>query len=75
MLYRLTGDIDALDSLYLRLLIPLGAASVATLAAVITLAMIKVELGIAVLLAMALTSPEVKAFIEKKYNGAVLPAF
>ncbi|EIK98423.1 NLPA lipoprotein [Pseudomonas sp. M47T1] len=26
-------------------------------------------------LAAALTSPEVKAFIEKKYNGAVLPAF
>ena len=26
-------------------------------------------------LAMALTSPEVKAFIEKKYNGAVVPAF
>jgi D-methionine transport system substrate-binding protein len=26
-------------------------------------------------LAKALTSPEVKAFIEKKYNGAVLPAF
>ena len=23
----------------------------------------------------ALTSPEVKAFIEKKYSGAVLPAF
>ena len=26
-------------------------------------------------LARALTSPEVKAFIEQKYNGAVLPAF
>lgn len=26
-------------------------------------------------LAKALTSPEVKAFIEKKYNGAVVPAF
>ena len=26
-------------------------------------------------LANALTSPEVKAFIEKKYNGAVVPAF
>ena len=26
-------------------------------------------------LAAALTSPEVKAFIEKKYGGAVLPAF
>ena len=26
-------------------------------------------------LAAALTSPEVKAFIEKKYRGAVLPAF
>jgi len=26
-------------------------------------------------LAAALTSPEVKAFIEKKYGGAVIPAF
>ncbi len=26
-------------------------------------------------LAKALTSPEVKAFIDKKYNGAVVPAF
>jgi D-methionine transport system substrate-binding protein len=26
-------------------------------------------------LARALTSPEVKAFIEKNYGGAVLPAF
>jgi D-methionine transport system substrate-binding protein len=26
-------------------------------------------------LAKALTSPEVKAFIAKKYSGAVLPAF
>jgi D-methionine transport system substrate-binding protein len=26
-------------------------------------------------LSKALTSPEVKAFIEKKYSGAVLPAF
>jgi len=26
-------------------------------------------------LSKALTSPEVKAFIEKKYNGAVVPAF
>ena len=26
-------------------------------------------------LAAALTSPEVKAFIEQKYHGAVLPAF
>ncbi|MDU2613066.1 MAG: methionine ABC transporter substrate-binding protein, partial [Pseudomonas aeruginosa] len=26
-------------------------------------------------LSAALTSPEVKAFIEKKYAGAVVPAF
>jgi D-methionine transport system substrate-binding protein len=26
-------------------------------------------------LAQALTSPEIKAFIEQKYHGAVLPAF
>jgi len=71
LLYRLTGDIDALDSLYLRLLIPLGAASVATLAAVITLAMIKVELGIAVLLAMALTS---LLILQRTCTAALRPA-
>ncbi|WP_028747333.1 thiol reductant ABC exporter subunit CydC [Rhizobium mesoamericanum] len=37
LLFRLTGDIDALDSLYLRVLVPAGVAIVAALAASIAL--------------------------------------
>lgn len=71
LLYRLTGDIDALDSLYLRLLIPLCAALVATLAATITLALIKVELGIALLLTMTLTS---LLILQRTWTAALRPA-
>lgn len=71
LLYRLTGDIDALDSLYLRLLIPLGAALAATLAASIALALIKVELGIAVLLTMTLSS---LVILQRTWTAALRPA-
>lgn len=71
LLYRLTGDIDALDSLYLRLLTPLGAALVATLAASITLTLIQMELGIAMLLAMSLTS---LLILQRTWVAALRPA-
>jgi ATP-binding cassette subfamily C protein CydC len=37
LLFRLTGDIDALDSLYLRVLVPAGVAIVAAIATSIAL--------------------------------------
>lgn len=46
LLFRLTGDIDALDSLYLRILVPLGSALAAGLASGIALGFINVWLGL-----------------------------
>ena len=47
LLFRLTGDIDALDSLYLRVLVPAGVAIVAAIAASITLGLMHPLLGLA----------------------------
>ncbi|MFG1427031.1 thiol reductant ABC exporter subunit CydC [Xanthobacter sp. VTT E-85242] len=48
LLFRLTADIDALDSLYLRILVPAGAMLAAALVAGITLGTLNAGLGIAV---------------------------
>ncbi|QVL20338.1 ATP-binding cassette domain-containing protein [Pseudomonas qingdaonensis] len=56
LLFRLTCDIDALDSLYLRLCIPLQSALVASLAATLALALISPGLALATLMALALTA-------------------
>lgn len=48
LLFRLTGDIDALDSLYLRILVPVGSALVAALATGIALSFIDMYLGLAI---------------------------
>ena len=45
LLFRLTGDIDALDTLYLRILVPAGSALAAALATGIALSFINVWLG------------------------------
>ena len=49
LLFRLTGDIDALESFYLRLLVPLGAALGAALLAGVVLGAMNVWLGLAML--------------------------
>ncbi len=54
LLFRLTADIDALDSLYLRLLVPACAALAALLAAGIALGVMAPWLGAAVALALLL---------------------
>ena len=71
LLFRLTGDIDALDSLYLRLLIPLGAAIAATLAAAFTLGLIHTGLGLTVLLAMVLVT---LLTLQRTWRAALRPA-
>jgi len=47
LLFRLTADIDALDSLYLRLLVPAGAALAAALATGLALGLMHPLLGLA----------------------------
>lgn len=48
LLFRLTGDIDALDSLYLRVIVPLTSALIAALATGIALSFINFWLGSAI---------------------------
>jgi ATP-binding cassette subfamily C protein CydC len=47
LLFRLTGDIDALDSLYLRVLVPLASALCAALALGVALGLLQWWLGLA----------------------------
>lgn len=47
LLFRLTGDIDALESVYLRLIVPAGAACGAALLAGLVLANLEWRLGLA----------------------------
>jgi len=47
LLFRLTGDIDALDSLYLRVLVPAGVAILAAIATGIALGLMHPLLGLA----------------------------
>ncbi|MFK8252499.1 amino acid ABC transporter ATP-binding/permease protein [Ancylobacter terrae] len=53
LLFRLTGDIDALDSLYLRILVPMGAALAAALAVGLVLGGLGLWLGIGAALWLA----------------------
>lgn len=52
LLFRLTADIDALDSLYLRVLVPAGAALVTAIVAGIALGLMHPAFGIVFLLAL-----------------------
>lgn len=52
LLFRLTADIDALDSLYLRVLVPMGAALATALVAGIALGLMHWLFGLAVALAL-----------------------
>ncbi|WP_236937875.1 hypothetical protein [Frigidibacter mobilis] len=65
LLFRLTADVDALDTVYLRVLVPLGTALVATLAAGIALAFISPALGFAVFAVLMLTGTFVAAITAR----------
>ncbi|SPL63506.1 thiol reductant ABC exporter subunit CydC [Ochrobactrum soli] len=54
LLFRLTADIDALDSLYLRVVVPIGAALATALVAGIALALMHPLFGLAVALLLLL---------------------
>lgn len=51
LLFRLTADIDALDSLYLRVLVPASAAAAVGLGVGLILALLSLPLGLAVMAA------------------------
>lgn len=50
LLFRLTGDVDALDSLYLRVIVPLGAAVVTAIIAGIAVGLAHPVTGIALII-------------------------
>ncbi len=52
LLFRLTADIDALDSLYLRVLVPMGAALATALAAGVSLGLMHPLFGLVVFLTL-----------------------
>lgn len=54
LLFRLTGDVDALDSLYLRVLVPLAAALVAALLAGLAVGLAYPAAGVALVVALLL---------------------
>lgn len=54
LLFRLTADVDALDALYLRVLIPAGVALAAALVAGLVLGLLHAMLGFAVLALLGL---------------------
>ncbi len=62
LLFRLTIDIDALDSLYLRVMVPLFSAAGATLVAGLALGFIDVRLGLGVALFLLAVGLGVPAF-------------
>ncbi len=69
LLFRITQDLDALDSLYLRILVPLGAALAAALATGFALGLIDPAIGIAVglfLIASGLGIPLVAARLAER---------
>ncbi|MBD8792683.1 thiol reductant ABC exporter subunit CydC [Pseudomonas syringae] len=71
LLFRLTCDVDALDSLYLRTWLPLGTALVAVLAVATALLLVDARLGGLVLLCSLAVSA---LMMGKTAAGAVRPA-
>ncbi|MCO8166026.1 thiol reductant ABC exporter subunit CydC [Pseudomonas sp. 21LCFQ010] len=71
LLFRLTCDVDALDSLYLRIWLPLGTALVAVLAVATALLLVDARLGVLVLVYSLVVSAMV---MGKTASAAVRPA-
>ena len=65
LLQRLTADVDALDSLYLRLLVPLAAASGAALLAAVVLGSLQWWLGLAVSAALLLAGMGITLWLAR----------
>lgn len=72
LLFRLTADVDALDTVYLRIAVPLGTAIMAALAAGIALAFISPALGFAVFAVLMLTGTFVAGITARSATPATL---
>lgn len=70
LLFRLTADIDALESLYLRILVPAGAALFAALATGVALGLIHVWLGVVIAIWLIATGLGIALFVAQRARPA-----
>ncbi|MCJ0762721.1 thiol reductant ABC exporter subunit CydC [Variovorax terrae] len=70
LLFRLTADIDALDSLYLRLMVPVASALVAALAAGVALGLANAWLGLAMALWLIAACVAMLGWVARRSRGA-----
>jgi ATP-binding cassette subfamily C protein CydC len=70
LLFRLTGDIDALDSLYLRILVPLASALATALAIGIALAFINVWLGLVTAIWLIVSGLGIASLVARSARSA-----
>ena len=66
LLFRLTADIDALESLYLRLLVPAAAALGAALLAGVVLGFMHVGMGVALMLWLVAVGWGISLFVARR---------
>lgn len=66
LLQRLSADVDALDSLYLRLLVPMASAAAAALLAAVVLGALQWWLGLAVLAWLLLAGGTLAAWLARR---------
>ena len=72
LLFRLTADIDALESLYLRLLVPLAAALGAALLAGVVLGTLHLALGLALALWLVLSGGVTAGWLARRARPAAI---
>ena len=72
LLFRLTADIDALESLYLRLLIPLAAALGAALLAGVVLGTLHLALGLALVLWLVIAGGAIAGWLARRARPAAV---
>lgn len=70
LLFRLTGDIDALDTLYLRILVPLASALAAALVTGIALGFMDVWLGVGIAIWLIVTGLGIAYVIARAAHRA-----
>ena len=72
LLFRLTADIDALESVYLRLLVPLAAALGAALLAGVVLGALHGALGLALVLWLVLAGGAIAVWLSRRARPAAV---
>ncbi|MEC5212707.1 ATP-binding cassette subfamily C protein CydC [Polaromonas sp. CG_9.5] len=72
LLFRLTADIDALESMYLRLLVPLAAALGAALLAGVVLGALHGALGLALVLWLVLAGGAIAVWLARRARPAAV---